>query len=166
MSIAHQIYPHLPFWARLAAVNARGYYLRRSRYDANTEKLVEEALERDHWSEKDWEKWRSKRLSHILHRAVTRVPYYRDRWAERRRNGDKASWEYLENWEVLEKQDLRAMNPQFLADDCVASKMFCDNTSGTTGTSINIWLTGETVKQWYALFEARCRRWYGVSRRD
>ena len=37
------------------------------------------------------------------------------------------------------------MNPRFVADDCVASKMFCDNTSGTTGTSINIWLTGETV---------------------
>ena len=54
MNIAHQIYPHLPSWARLAAVNARGYYLLCSRYDANTEKLVEEALERDHWSGKDW----------------------------------------------------------------------------------------------------------------
>ena len=166
MSIAHQIYPHLPLWARLVAVNVRGYYLRRSRYDADTERLVEEVLERDRWSEGDWERWKANRLSYILHRAATRVPYYRDRWAERRRKGDRSSWEYLENWDVLEKQDLRALNSRFVADDCAPSKMFCDNTSGTTGTSVSIWLTGATVKLWYAMFEARCRRWYGVSRRD
>jgi phenylacetate-CoA ligase len=166
ISIAQQVYPHLPFWARCAAVNVRGYYLRRSRYDANTERLVEEALERDYWSPDEWERWRAERLSFILHRAATRVPYYRDQWAERRRNGDRSSWEYLENWNVLEKKDLREMNPEFVADDCMRSKMYCDNTSGTTGTSLSIWLTRETVKRWYALFEARCRRWYGVSLRD
>ena len=166
ISIAQQVYPHLPFWARCAAVNLRGYYLRRSRYDANTERLVEEALERDYWGQDDWERWRAERLSFILHRAATRVPYYRDQWAERRRNGDRSSWEYLENWNVLEKRDLREMNSQFVADDCVRSKMYCDNTSGTTGTSLSIWLTRETVKRWYALFEARCRRWYGVSLRE
>ena len=29
-----------------------------------------------------------------------------------------------------------------------------------------MWLTPENVRRWYALFEARCRNWYGVARSD
>ena len=166
MSISLQIYHQLPPWARSFAASFRGFYLSRLRYDAQTEKLVEEALERDYWSEKEWKVWQEERLSFVLHRAATRVPFYRDQWATRRQNGDKSSWEYLENWRILAKQDLRNRKTEFVADDCNRSRMFCDNTSGTTGTSLDIWLTKDTVKQWYALFEARCRRWYGVSRTD
>ena len=43
----------------------------------------------------------------MLHRAATRVPYYRDYWTERRRGGDTASWEVLENWPILNKEILR-----------------------------------------------------------
>lgn len=166
MSISLQIYHHLPPSTRNFAASLRGYYLRRWRYDARTEKLVEEALERDYWSEKQWQIWQENRLSFILHRAATKVPFYREHWAERRRKGDKSSWEYLENWRVLEKQSVRDRLIEFVADDCNRSKMFRDTTSGTTGTSLDIWSTGDTVKQWYAMFEARWRHWYGVSRRE
>ena len=44
--------------------------------------------------------------------------------------------------------------------------MFCEHTSGTTGTPLTLWQSRETVRQWYALFEARWRRWYGLSRND
>jgi phenylacetate-CoA ligase len=54
----------------------------------------------------------------------------------------------------------------FIADDCMRSTMFHDHTSGTTGSALDLWSKRETVKQWYALFEARCRRWNGVSRHD
>lgn len=161
-----QIFHFLPPWARNVAASLRGYYLNRWRYDKHTEKLVEEALERDYWSEEQWKEWRENRLSFILNRAATQVPFYRQAWAERRRKGDKSSWEYLENWEILEKQTLRDRAKEFVADDCNPSKMFHDHTSGTTGTSLNLWINEDTVKFWYALFEARSRRWYGVSRQD
>lgn len=164
MSVSLQIYHHLPPWARNVAASLRGYYLSRWRYDANTEKLVEEALERDYWSEKQWSEWRENRLSFILHRAATKVPFYRESWKKRRQRGDRSSWEYLENWEILEKQALRDKAKEFVADDCDRAKMFLDHTSGTTGTSLNLWINAETVKFWYALFEARSRRWYNISR--
>jgi phenylacetate-CoA ligase len=44
--------------------------------------------------------------------------------------------------------------------------MFHDHTSGTTGKSLDLWYKRETVQEWYALFEARWRQWYGVSRHD
>lgn len=166
MSISLQIYHKMPAWSRSLAASLRGYYLNSWRYDKNTERRVEEILERDFWSEKQWREWRENRLSLILNRAATQVPFYREQWSKRRRDGDNSSWEYPENWQILEKQTLREHSAEFVADDCSREKMYHDHTSGTTGTSLNLWSTAETIKLWYALFEARCRRWYGVSRRD
>lgn len=166
MSFALNLYHRLPAPSRSIVASLRGYYLDRWRYDKNTEKLVEEALERETWSKDRWEAWRSEQLTELLERAATRVPFYREQWEERRRLGDRASWSYLENWPVLEKHELRQNNHAFLADDRKKAKMFRDNTSGTTGTSLDIWSSRETVKHWYALSEARWRRWYGVSKGD
>jgi phenylacetate-CoA ligase len=94
------------------------------------------------------------------------VPYYRNLWFRRRRHGDCASWEYLENWPILEKEPLRENSSAFVADDCEVRRMFHEHTSGTTGKSLDLWWSRQTVRAWYALFEARWRRWYGVSRHD
>jgi len=166
MSALLNVYHRLPPFARDWAATARGYYLRRWRYGPETERLVEEALERDHWSPVRWKGWQEERLSYVLHRAATKVPYYRAQWSARRRSGDNASWDSLENWPILEKETLRANSRAFVADDCDPRRMFRDHTSGTTGTPLDIYLKRETVREWYALFEARWRRWYGVSRHD
>lgn len=144
----------------------RGRQLRGWRYGPETDALVESALERERWSVEQWSVWREERLAFLLHRAATRVPYYRERWAERRRRGDDASWELLANWPVLEKNTLRAAPESFVADDRSPSTMFHEHTSGTTGKPLDLWFSRESVVQWYALVEARWRRWYGVSRHD
>jgi len=160
------LYHRLPAPMRSGAASLRGLRLRAWRYGPETERLVSEALERDNWSAADWESYQGDRLSRVLHRAATRVPYYREQWARRRRNGDRASWEYLENWPVLEKEDLRRDAQSFVADDCDRSRMFHVHTSGTTGKPLDMWHCKATARSWYALFEARCRRWNGLSRND
>ncbi|MBV6495246.1 MAG: phenylacetate--CoA ligase family protein [Acidobacteria bacterium ACB1] len=166
MSVALDIYNMLPAPARSAAASLRGHYLNRWRYGSETESLVQAALNRESWSEAEWKTWRTDRLAYVLERAATRVPFYRRAWAERRRRGDNSSWGQLKNWDVLEKESVRANPLDFVADDLSPNKMFHDHTSGTTGTSLSLYMTKETVRQWYALFEARSRRWYGVSRHD
>jgi phenylacetate-CoA ligase len=161
-----QIYHRLPSPARSAAASMRGYSLRRRRYGSETESLVEAALEREAWGAEQWERWQQERLAYVLHRAATRVPYYRDHWLKRRRRGDRSSWELLENWTILEKETLRREARAFIADDCDQRRLFHDHTSGTTGKPLDIWQSQKTVREWYALFEARSRRWYGVSRND
>ena len=128
--------------------------------------MADEAIEREQWSPGQWAAWRSERLGTVLERAATRVPYYRDQWAARRRAGDRASWEVLENWPILEKETVRQLGIGLLADDCDSRRMFHEHTSGTTGTSLDLWWSRVTVRGWYALFEARWRRWYGVTRHD
>ena len=166
MSRALNLYHRLPPFSRSIVASARGYYLRWWRYDKETDQLVAEALERDRWDANQWADWQAERLSYILNRAATQVPYYRGQWEKRRRAGDTASWDVLENWPILEKKTLRENSRQFVADDCSTSKMFHDHTSGTTGSSLDLWFSFESVKQWYALLEARAKNWYGVSRND
>lgn len=161
-----KLYHRLPGPVRSMAASARGYQLRQWRYSADTERLAEEALARESWSEDQWSAWRQERLSTLLERAAARVPFYREQWAERRRRGDNASWNDLQNWPILEKETLRKHARAFVADDCDPREMFHDHTSGTSGKSLDLWFRRESVIAWYALFEARWRRWYGVSRRD
>jgi phenylacetate-CoA ligase len=161
-----RLYHHLPAPLRSAAASLRGLYLRSWRYGPESAQLVTEALERERWSPERWRAWQEERLAYVLHRAATRVPYYREQWAARRRQGNRASWEYLENWPVLEKESLRQNPTAFVDDDCALGRMFHEHTSGTTGKPLDVWWSRQTVRAWYALFEARCRHWYGVSRRD
>jgi phenylacetate-CoA ligase len=127
--------------------------------------LVNEVLERDYWSREQWHNWQAERLAKVLRIAATKVPYYREMWAKAGglREG---RWEDLKNWPILKKEAVRA-NPQaFLVDDCNPREMYCDKTSGTSGTPLKIWSSRDTIQAWYALWEARIRMWNEVSRLD
>ncbi len=161
-----RFYHQMPYALRTAIASARGLQLQRTRYGVETGRLRDEALAREHWTPAQWTEWQADRVTRLLHRAATQVPYYRDVWMQRRRAGDRASWELLANWNVLEKEAVRR-NPQaFLADDVDPRRLVKDHTSGTSGTSLNLWFPRDVVRQWYALFEARWRHWYGVSLED
>jgi phenylacetate-CoA ligase len=156
------LYHRLPGSARSAVATMRGWYLNRWRYGAATSQLTVEALERDRWTTAQWDTWRAERLGYILHRAATQVPFYRDQWQARRARGDRASWELLENWPLLEKDAVRANPRAFVADDCDLRRMCREQTSGTTGKSLEVWRSKPTVSTLYAIAEARTRAWDGI----
>lgn len=157
-----KLYHRLPPPMRSAAASLRGWYLNRWRYGADSTALMEEARERDRWTASQWQRWRQARLAYVLHRAATRVPFYRDLWAARRRRGDRATWELLENWPILTKDMLRANPAAFVAEDCDVRKMMHGQTSGTTGTPIHIWQSRATLARLYAIADTRTREWDGI----
>jgi phenylacetate-CoA ligase len=159
-------YHRLPGPARSAVASLRGLYLGSWRYGGDAESLVAEAAERESWNPERWRSWQQERLSEVLHRAATRVPHYRRAWEERRRRGDRSSWDRLENWPVLSKETVRQAPLEFVAEDRDPRRMYHEHTSGTTGKPLHIWQSKDTVRRWFALFEARVRRWNGVSRSD
>jgi len=161
-----QLYHRLPASTRSVAASLRGYYLRSWYYGPETERLAAEALERDQWSHVQWQTWQEEQLARVLHRAATQIPYYREQWNARRQRGDRASWEYLENWPILEKEPLRENPKRFVADDCDVRRMFSLTTSGTSGKPLSLWSSRGPLRSWYALLEARARHWAGVSRHD
>ncbi len=157
MSAATAAYRRLPPWARSGAATARGAQLRWQRYGTDLDDRVADVLERDRWTPEQWRRWQQDRLGSILHRARTRVPGYRSYW-----DAHGGDWTRLDQWPVLEKTTLRADPRSFLADDVNPSRLVHDHTSGTTGASLDLWLRRESVRNWYAMYEARWRRWYGV----
>ena len=157
-----RLYHLLPARARSTAATLRGWYLKRWRYGVESEQLIEEALARDAWTAPQWAKWREERIAYVLHRAATRVPYYRAYWEARRRHGDQASWEVLENWPILEKDEVRATPRAFVADDCDPRNMFHEQTSGTTGKPIDMWRSRTTVATIHAIADARTVCWDGI----
>lgn len=160
-----KIYHRLPPPARSAVASLRGYYLNYSRYGADTEIQVEQALDREFWDLERLDEWSNQRLADILDRAATRVPYYRGQWNALAAKNDNA-WGSLANWPVLKKDALRTNKTTFLSDDVNPKRLYPEHTSGTTGTPVEFWSDRKTLQAWYALAEARWRRWYGVSRRD
>ena len=163
---ALRIYHGLPAPLRAAASQARALHLRRWRYGLRTEEWVSEALEREKWSLDRWRQWQEEQLARMLDRAATRVPYYRNAWTERRRRGDRSSWSRLENWPVLPKEAVRANPLAFVREDVQVRRLHRDHTSGSTGTPLSLLISRETLRRWYALVEARMRRWHGVSWRE
>jgi phenylacetate-CoA ligase len=161
-----KLFHMLPPPGRSAVASAKGLYLRSQRYGAESDRLTEEALDRELWSRERWDAWQADQLGRLLHRAATRVPYYREHWNERRRRGDQTSWEYLENWPIVEKDTVRERPLEFVADDRPASELVCSNTSGTTGKPMRVYQTRDVMRSWYALFEARWRRWSGLTREN
>ncbi len=161
-----RLYYRLPAPARSWAATMRGYYLRSWRYSSETERIANEAIAREHWTVDQWRDYQQQNLGKLLRRAALQVPFYREQWAERRRRGDQADWENLQNWPILDKEDVRRNPRAFLADDCNEKRMFRVRTSGTTGKPIDLWFSRGTHTNFYGVAEARGRYWYGVSRRD
>jgi len=200
-----KLYQTLPYPLRCLAATARGWQLRSWRYGRETDRLVQDALEREHWSEEKWKAWQEERLQFIRDRAVAKVPYYRELWQRQKAESGKQTEESrkqkvesrnpsdpqpstinhsnsqlstlnhqpstinpsdLRSWPVLKKESVRSNPRAFLAEDCNPRKMWCEHTSGSTGTPLTLWQSRQTLQSWYALFEARWRRWYGLSRYD
>lgn len=161
-TLAEIAYRFTPARLRSVPASLQGYYLRSWRYGPETERLVEETLARDYWTTEQWQSWRTDTLNRLLERAARCVPYYRHYWHNRATQLDPPN---LDQWPVLEKEPLRSNPSAFLAEG-VPSRLYAENTSGTTGTPLTLRQSRTTLRTWYAMFEARTRRWYGVSRYD
>jgi phenylacetate-CoA ligase len=162
----HALYCVLPHRAKSIAASLRGYQLQRWRYGPETDDLVEEAVERESWSGERWKSFQEGRLAALLERAARGVPFYRLQWNERRRSGDRSPVDRLESWPILSKEQVRESPEAFIADDVDRRRLHQEQTSGTTGKPLRVWHSRQTSRDWFALFEARVRRWNGISRSD
>jgi phenylacetate-CoA ligase len=151
------LYRRSPYPVRVAMASGRGAVLRRRRTDRSTPAKVDAALDRERWTADRWEVDRAERLDRVLAAACEHVPAYRE--VAERLHADR--WHSLP---VLDKQRLRADPGSFVRND--TGKVVTETTSGTSGTPLRLVISRDEYREWYALVEARWRRWYGVDHRD
>lgn len=159
-------YHILPYPFRVIAASLHGFRLQTIRYSTQTDHLVSEAIVHESWTSDQWNSWQQEKMAQMLFHASRNIPYYRQYWEARRRNGNKASIELLENWPVLTKDAVRNQPHAFVASSANLRSQIMEHTSGTTGKPMKFWVSPDAIRQWYALFEARWRGWYGLSRHD
>ena len=58
-------YHYLPMPLRSVAASLRGVYLGYWRYGPETERLIEETLNRETWSPHQWKAWQEERLAYV-----------------------------------------------------------------------------------------------------
>jgi phenylacetate-CoA ligase len=160
IDLYHRLPPRLQSWA----ASIYGYRLHRMRYGPDTDPMVEDALALERLPADHWRRRQAADSARMLRHAVEHVPYYRNLWVERRRQGFDPT--VLADWPILEKDEIRKDPTAFLDDGARRSQLHPEHTSGTTSTPLHVWWSRRAVRRHFALFEARWRRWNGVTRHD
>lgn len=142
-----------------------GWHLAWRRYGTDLEPRVDAILARESWPAERWRDWIDERLEQMLRHAHRAVPHYREAV---RLAGEPGR---LESWPVLDKETVRSRPRAFHATRSAGStpnegRRIRLHTSGSTGTPLEVVRDGAAERAWYALYEARTRRWNGVDRLD
>jgi phenylacetate-CoA ligase len=163
------LYHRLPPWLQDAAAAVRGWQLEGWRYGRGDRA----AGGRGAWSAKAGRRNSGSAGGRSAWRGCWtgrrgKVPYYRAMWAERRvRGGRLRVGSGSRTGRYSKRKRCGASRKRFVAEDCDRAPGWSKtHTSGTSGTPLKLWQSRKTLRAWYALFEARWRRWHGVSRRD
>ena len=139
----------------------KGAHLKHIRYDSTTPQRIEKYLEREAWTKKQWKEWVDSKLNKTLYNARKYVPFYQKYWLE-----SEKSYEDLKNWPIITKHKINKSPSLFIDTRFKKSQLYHDHTSGTTGTPLDIYLDYDSVKEQYALFEARVKKKYNVELED
>lgn len=136
------------------------------RRGCNFERLVSDAISREKWSDGQWRTYQASQLTDLLLHARNTVPYYKQYWDSQDKTGNLETIQDLKNWPILEKHTVRANPELFLSETSNKRGLQEWHTSGSSGTPTKIVWSKQTMRNRWAIFEARTRRWYGVSHKD
>lgn len=114
---------------------------------------MERAEAREHWTPADWDRATAAALEGMLE-AARATAYYRPILA-----GHAAA--DLDGLPVTPKAAVRDQ-PEAFWPTPARRRLVAESTSGTSGTPLTLRFTRDAVQQWFALNEARVRRWHGL----
>ncbi len=165
--LALSIYPRLPAPLKDVACSLEGYRLQRERFGP----VFERALVDLRWSQwRDEEQQRAHqlaRLRQVLARAARHVPHYRERFAALGLRPDALAQlpdlETLRELPILRKAEVRELGARLHADDIPSARCVDFRTGGTTGASLPLRVTRETIARYFAV-AWRMRERYGLQR--
>lgn len=105
--------------------------------------------------------FQEQRFVSMMAEARAHTKYYRQEFAQL---PPVHGLEDLTTLPVLDKQRIRQHEFEFIDERFDFKKLFCEKTSGTTGTSLKIYWDKESIQKLWAAYEIRVRRAAGVDR--
>jgi phenylacetate-CoA ligase len=160
MSLVETIYHRLPIPMQCLMVNAWGAMWCWRRYGRFYREKLKELMANEHLSHDAFADWQLAALNRQLVFA-RRSPYYRELFAEANVREQMKSLAELSRIPLLSKQTLRLRSRDLLTGKPpYGTKVY--QSSGTTGTPVQIFYTKKFHQQEMAYFQARVRTWAGV----
>jgi phenylacetate-CoA ligase len=162
-SIAENAYNHSPIWLQNLAITAYGTRLRYRRYSGKYAEYLSSLLSTERASARELRELQNTALRRLVQHATKYVPYYAESREYRRIEKSLLTIETLPDLlPVLSKATVRANAKQFHSNAYKSGELLTLNTSGTSGTPLDIKATAMAVQKNYAFF-SRMLRWYGVA---
>ncbi|MDB5248681.1 MAG: phenylacetate--CoA ligase family protein [Segetibacter sp.] len=163
------IYPHLPVFLQNVAVSAYGLMWNRRRFGGIFNKTYNEFVEREVLSPGQWQAYQTQQLRNLLLHSYNSVPYYTS--LLQRAGFTPGKLKRFETDDVpqipaLEKDTLRQLGKSELLSFKREPGGSFYSSSGSTGTPTSILYSYQMHQRLAALYEARIRKWAGVSRFD
>jgi len=162
VSFSDKVYLHSPVFLQHALASLYGLRLRRERYGGNFKSYLAGLLESQWYDEEALHRLQAERLRGLIEHAAANVPYYQELLRKAGLEpGDIKDPADLRLLPTLTKDTLRRHYDEFLAAGIPKRDLLTIDTSGTTGTPLQVMLTREARRCNYAFF-ARSKLWAGV----
>jgi phenylacetate-CoA ligase len=163
---AARLYPRLPVPLQNVACSLYGWREARHRLNADFERRLAWLMETERWSAGEIGAYQDEQVRGLIAHAYRNVPFYRERLdAAGLRPDDIRGVADLPLLPVLTKEEVRANAPRMLETGADPRKLRFEHTSGTTGKSLQFYLSPEALSFRWAVWW-RHRQRFGVGVRD
>lgn len=156
-----RLYQGLPVWLQEAGLSAYAWHLDRLYYGPIYEQELGRIMAHRFDSPDAVRAFQEECAVEMVAQARAHSPYYRTQWAQ---HGPVRSLDDLRQMPLLDKQRIRQHELEFVDERFDPRRMFCEKTSGTTGTSLKIFWDKSSIQKLWAANEVRVRRVAGVDR--
>lgn len=163
-NIIEKIYHRVPIFLQNILVSIYGYKLYRERYNQNSKKYLRRLQESERFTQARMDEFIDKQFVSLAKTAIENVPFYRQ-WAEDNQItvSDITGVADLSRFPIVKKSFLRESPGDFVSDK--SHDLIKLNTSGTTGSPLDIYCSKDDRTYHYAFF-SRLRSWFGLSVRS
>ncbi|RUA18802.1 MAG: hypothetical protein DSY83_01495 [Flavobacteriia bacterium] len=163
-NLLDSLYHRAPVWLQNVLVSIYGYKLYRERYGKNSRKYLERLQDSQYLSKDEMGRFVDAQFVSLAKIAIETVPFYR-KWAmaNQLKASDITGAADLPLFPIVKKSLLKENPKDFVSDS--AHNLIKLNTSGTTGSPLDIYCSKDDRTYHYAFF-SRLRSWFGLSERS
>jgi phenylacetate-CoA ligase len=160
--LASGVYARLPVFAQNLAASAYGWREARVRFGPEFRRRLDALTASDRWSRADMDAYQDEQVALLIRHAYEHVPFYRERMrALGLTPADVRSRADLPKLPVLTKEEVRANLPRLKAANAPPKALRHSHTSGTTGKSLDFYVTDRSLAFQWAVWW-RHRRRFGL----
>lgn len=162
------IYAAAPVWLQNAAVTTYGLAWKWQRYGGRFHEGAQACVSREEFSRDEWRDYQTGQLRRLVTHAIATVPYYAEAFARAGltpRDCANVNADDLSRLPLLDKDTVRRRSRDLISSAVNPRRLHTSETSGTTGTPLTVSFSLDSQRAWAAVWEARGRRWAGVTHR-